>query len=498
MKKFIVFMTSIITIMIIVASPIMSLRTIAAVTLSEGSPIEAEYAECPHTDDKFTSVQAFVNYNSINNENTYYYYLKYGGADAKSIFVYFTSADVTFDNNVLVISNPNYSGRSSEISYAVYYSNGNRNTYNNPISYFEIDYTNHTCRYKFSGGYSDQYGISNANWYYSETNYTDILSPGGLNVSVDFTPDLSDLVVRGNVSDNGVNASSKYFSMDITNNSKTGIQYYFAIQDYPTNYSDLSTYSPQPESGIHAAHANTSQSFCNEEWIFIHPLASQGIVKVLKLSEWHYLASGESFHQNFSWSQFNLERGKQYQALVIAVPNDIGCASALTNYHQYAYLSQPDVEPYVIDMSAAEVVHFSNFSIANPVAFDRDNTDFGNYISTGDKVVPQYDTKAYEDPKTGSVVIANRKTSGEDFQDITGKPVVGGSHGGGGYYTGSSNYSGSYNNYSNSFGSLNGYFSAYFGFISTIIGFFPSPFQVILTIGMCGLVVIGILKVAIK
>lgn len=494
MKKFIVFMTSIITMMIIVASPILSLKTHAAeftmplVDVCEDCISGNTYNDCYSYSRFLDCEDSAVDYYAI-----YFYGRNNSNSETETVMIKFKTADVVFENNILTIENADYCGlswfdhntlRSCQFNSATldfnkrqfhfYYNGSNAQL----MWFFENQIFNEVCVVK--------------------SNIPEFLSSSGLNVSVDFTPDLTDLVVRGNVSDNGVNASSKYFSMDITNNSKTGIQYYFAIQEYPTNYSDLSTYSPQPESGIHAAHANTSQSFCNEEWIFIHPLASQGIVKVLKLSEWHYLASGESFHQNFSWSQFNLERGKQYQALVIAVPNDIGCASALTNYHHYAYLSQPDVEPYVIDMSAAEVVHFSNFSIANPVAFDRDNTDFGNYISTGDKVVPQYDTKAYEDPKTGSVVIANRKTSGEDFQDITGKPVVGGSHGGGGYYTGSSNYSASNNNYSNSFGSLNGYFSSYFGFISTIIGFFPSPYQVILTIGMCGLVVIGILKVAIK
>ena len=390
MKKFIVGFFAIITVMLYIASPIMSLRTNAAVTLSEGSEIEAEYAECPHTDDKFTNVHSFVNYNNITNENTYYYYLKYGGSDAKSIFVYFTSADVTFDNNVLVISNPIYNGLSSEITYAVYYSNGNRNTYNNHLSYFEIDYTNHTCRYKFSssGSYTDQYGISNANWYYSETNYTDIINSNALNLEVNFTPTLS-----GNV-DRKINGIvSEDFQIEIINHSKkVNAQCLMAIcpSGQDINFYDR-TDSAQDGiiSGVISADSKYSYLWWSDEWNYNytstiqtsfahahHPVAEETFTteKTLGPCPWHYVGADGTLRHSFSWSQINLEKYGTYTVYVYAVQCNDEVAS-----RQAAF----PTAPHYVDYSAIECVYSSNFTLTNGYTYDQNNTAHGNYVTKG-------------------------------------------------------------------------------------------------------------------
>lgn len=486
MKKIFIAMAAIFTMLLSVASPIMV------------KPIKANAI----SDNALTNLR---NYAGTSNYHYLWYDLhweqKYynntGGPDDMSLVIFVN------DNGMSAI-NGDFQSWTADLTnngIKVYNVRGNNYTLIQNYGYTEVSYSNGHFSwvgssaepyFKRAHSYSDIYTVTDCD--------TDIdeFQNNSLNVLVDFSPNLENNVFRAPLPDNGVTDYSKYFCMDITNNSRFGIQYFFALQEFPTDRTNINAYAPRPESGFCNA-LYSGQVYANEEWIYVHPFSANGIVKVLKPSQWHYIAAGESIHQDFSWSQFNLEKGKQYQAVVFAVKNDIGCASALNNYYNYAFNNDSDIAPFVIDFSEAECVYYSQFSIMNPVGYDPTDNKFGNYISSGDKSdAALYETKAYEDPTSGQLVIADKKTSGQDFETVVGAPTSGGSHGGGGYYTGSSYSGSSYNSYGGSFSSLNNYFSSFFAFISAVLNCFPSPYVVIITAGLSGLVVLGIIKVAIK
>ena len=500
MKKIVVAFSAIISIMVFIASP-MFVRPVSV--YAEGEVNQGQY----YTITELAQLSSYISdfnyiYFNIDWEDDFGNMRYYSECiNLSDISLY----NISFENNILSIAR---NSTDLQCRYTYYESS---NTYsvgksNNPIYFITFDFNEMLVKFETNNHTYYLTAVSSGGnpeegWYPFDNFDTD-LDLGidlGMQVAVDFTPDLENSVVRGNISDNGVNSSSKFFSMDITNNSDFGIQYFFTIQEYPTSYTNLNEYAPHPATGF-ANNTHTGQVYANEEWIYTHPVYANGIVKVLKASHWHYLGAGETYHQNFSWAQFNIEKGKQYQALVIAVPNRIGCASALNTYYDYAFNSNQDISPYVLDFSEAETVYFSFFSVVNPAVYDSTDNNFGNYISSGDKNDSAfYQTKAYEDPSTGQLVISDKSTAGQDFASVVGAPVSGGSHGGGGYYTGSSFSSGaSYNSSGNSFSSLNGHFGSFFGFISTILGYFPNSYQLMIMVGISGLVCIGILKAAIK
>ena len=510
MKKVFISIAAIISTMIFIASPLFykPLKVYADDRVMDVPPVailEELWTDDGRTD-RYVSLQSKLNGQHVESDCAVLY-MNMGLRDNSvmqymTFFLHYKTADISFDNNVLTIENAT--------SGSIYQQKWHQNN-GEPYTDYRQDFTSGTI--DFSTGSYTFYNGQNTVFNYSTgmpiqfvtniySNIPDTIISNSLNVVVDFSPDLDNNVFRAPLPDNGVTDYSKYFTMDITNNSNFGIQYFMALQEFPTDRNNINNFIPYPYSGF-CSNTFNEQVFANEEWLYIHPMHANGVVKVLKPSQWHYIGSGESIHQEFSWSQFNLEKGKQYQAVVFAVRNDVGCASALNTYINGDF-GDSTITPYVIDYSEAECVYYSSFIISNPMTYDPNDNKFGNYISSGDKSdAALYNTKAYEDPNNGNVVIANKIVS--DFEDVTGAPSASsGSHGGGGYYTGSSYNSGSYyngssyNSYSGNFSSLNSYFSSFFGFITAVLNCFPSAYVVIITAGLSGLVVLGLIKVAIK
>lgn len=327
-----------------------------------------------------------------------------------------------------------------------------------------------------------------------------------LDVDVQFSPSLSGIVTRQNVSDNGVSKLSNYFSMDITNNSSFDIQYRMRIfdttgktvQNWEQGNIDRD-YLPDWESGF-SINDDGSFVFINDEWSLVSPTIGGGVVKALKPSEWHFISAGANIHQDFSWSQFNLQKDHTYMCQVFAIRNDLGCATALDGHNEGLYQKYGD---YCIDFTQQVRVYETVFSITNPAVFNENDTTFGNKIKNGNWQGDKREYSAFEDPTTGNTVIGSGSVS--DMRDLPNSVSLGGSHGGGGYSTYhdaalNAQYgvgSGSYQT-NRSFSSLNSYFGNYFGFLSSIIGFYPNPYQTLIMIGFAGLVVIGILKAALK
>ena len=340
--------------------------------------------------------------------------------------------------------------------------------------------------------YTNNYSWSGVTIEYMESD----LMPHELtdDVIVHFSPELTGHVTRPTITDNGVTRQSEVFTMELQNHSRNGIQYRFDIVEYDGQITDISMFEPNWATGF-AIRGNHSYTFVNDEWIYVQPELTGGIIKTLKSSEWHYVGANETINQNFSWSQYPLESNKSYLARVIAVPNTVGCATAL-NSNRGGF--GEDYPTFCIDYSEAVFVYNYVFDINNPASYNSNDTSFGNKISNSNyDQSKKFDVSAYENPSDGSLVISNADTS-KDFRDILGAPTITGTHGGGGYYTGSqNNYNNNYN-YSNNLNGLNAYFSNFFGFCNAALAAFPTAFLTIISAGLTGIVILGLVKVAIK
>lgn len=513
MKKIIIAFTAIITMMLYIASPlfIKPLNAYADYNFANlSNPLEDildEYeSENTKPNNFYTKEYLSNNLHHPITADSYVLYFKTRNdhSAGHDIATYNHSVLFRFDSGDIVFSNGVLSGENlvnGEWQYSEHYGNYSSDSF--VISYninrIEIDFQNKTFH-----AYDEQTGqeISHINSHMNSNPCTDIwdiqgnipeiINSGGMNVNVVFTPNLSGHVTRPNITDNGVSRVSEIFTMDITNNSSFGIQYRFDICEYEFTGTDISYFEPNWSTG-YSIRGSYGFVYVNDEWIYVQPELTGGIIKTLKSSEWHYIGARDSISQSFSWSQFNLDSNKSYIARVVAVPNRCGCATALCSARGGFGEEYPD---YCIDYSEAEYVYNNLFDVVNPATFNPNDSSFGNKIHNSN-YSDKYGVSAYENPSNGQLVISNADTS-KDFRDILGSPTNGGSHGGGGYYNHNSS---SYNNYSssgNSFSNLNSYFTNFFGFINSALTAFPSIFLTIITLGFTGIVIIGLVKVAFK
>ena len=295
------------------------------------------------------------------------------------------------------------------------------------------------------------------------TNIPEITNSVG-SIDVVFTPSLAGVVTRQSTNDNGVSGLSNYFSMDITNNTAYGCQYRMMIKDTngqavtPYNQGDSDTnYQPNWENGF-SVNDDGSFVFINDEWIYVSPTIGGGVCKALKPSEWHYIDSHDSIHQDFAWSQFDFKKDHTYICMVYAITNELGCATALDSTRTGLYNNYPD---YCLDFTTQALVYQTVFSISNPATFNPNYNSFGNKIRNANWSGDKGDFTAYEDPSNGNTISGNGNV--DELRNLPNSVVSGGSHGGGGYSTyhdttlnniyGSGSYSSN-----RSFAQLNSYF----------------------------------------
>lgn len=518
MKKIIIAFISMLSMLIFIASPlfIKPIKANAALPtfVNEPQPIfEDLWSESINNENYVYSYNKLLtftsNYNTIKNTANYFsmtYKQKTTSSyDYQNMCFYYDSADVTIDGNHIVIDNM-VNGRIH--SWCTY---DNTDIYHYYLGKIDFDFDTFTFKFWDENGetYDLRY-LYQASWPVTDiwnvyTNIEDISSSGG-SIDVTFNPSLTGVVTRSSINDNGVSGLSNYFSMDITNNTAYGCQYRMMIKD--TNGQPVTTYTqgdsdtdyqPYWETGF-SVNDDGSFVFINDEWIYVSPTIGGGVCKALKPSEWHYISSGDSVHQDFSWSQFDFKKDHTYICMVYAITNDLGCATALDSYR--AGLAQK-YSSYCLDFTTQALVYQTVFTISNPATFNPNDTSFGNKIRNGNWSGDKGQFSAYENPSNGQLISGNGNVN--ELRDLPNSIVSGGSHGGGGYSTYhdttlNSIYGGGSGTYTSnrSFAQLNSYFGGYFGFLSSIIGFYPSPYQTLIMIGFAGLVVIGILKAAIK
>lgn len=333
----------------------------------------------------------------------------------------------------------------------------------------------------------------------------------GLNVSVEFQPDLSGSVDRTITNGSGASGLSQGFNMTVSNNGRVPCQYRMAIFEGTS----ILAY---PSGGIYSDTDNCIYAYLTKQWVMAadistmrHIYAYETATKQFTSCNWHYLAAGTTDEQFFKFSQINFKPNVEYTVIVEVVPNSGGMTSIYFTGNTLArgdgeHAMDSSFEQYILSNDDIEVVHRSTFTIPNlsDVTYNPDDSsnglipnssheDYARAINTRDAYEKEDGTidyssyNAYDDPNSW-INDPKIKSSeewyalGNTFYDdgVTSLSYSGSSFGSGFVPA--------------SVGSL-GTGVANFGlFLTSVFGLLPPAFSSLLTIGLITIVIIGIIK----
>lgn len=384
MKKFIVSIIGIITIMLYIASPIFSIHTHAAeftlplVDVCEDCVSGNTYNNCYPLSNFLNIEESYVDFYAI-----YFYGRNSSNSETETVMIKFKTADVVFENNILSIDN------AVDCALSWYDQTTNRSCFFNNAT---LDFNKRQFLF-YDNGSNAQLMWFFENQIFNEicvvkSNIPEFLNSGGLNLEVNFTPSLV-----GNV-DRKINGIvSEDFQIEIINHSKSvNAQCLMAIcpSGQDINFYDR-TDSAQDGiiSGVISADSKYNYLWWSDEWNYNytstiqtsfahahHPVAEETFTteKTLGPCPWHYVGADGTLRHSFSWSQINLEKFGTYTVYVYAVQCNDEVAS-----RQAAF----PTAPHYVDYSAIECVYSSNFTLTNGYTYDQNNTAHGNYVTKG-------------------------------------------------------------------------------------------------------------------
>ncbi len=298
----------------------------------------------------------------------------------------------------------------------------------------------------------------------------------GLDLEVKFNPNLSGNIDRI-IDQNGVKAESDYFSMEVINHSSKNAQFLFAIvpegEQFSYNSKDLYGVGLDTES------LKSTFFYLSQEWVYSPTITSQLPAKRVdestysQITPWHFISGDSTIQHSFNWSQVNISKDVNYDAVVLAIPTAHDKASKVFLY---------DKNPHYLSLDDCVEVYRSTFSVENPVKYDSTCEDFGNYPSNGLSGLGKgtVSANAYVDKDTGEVVVEDvsakeKAESRAEWEpgliqnDISGFDL-------------------------SSVKSILGESKAVFNFFGEALAFMPSWFWSLLILGISSIVVIGIIK----
>lgn len=328
----------------------------------------------------------------------------------------------------------------------------------------------------------------NNNYWYRESSYAsgywydDIFQLEGLSnnnaldLSVSFTPSLEGTVDRL-IDQNGVQAESNYFSMTLTNNAPGNAQYMFAI--VPSGSAvDFNTSASNYNMGVDVNTADGIFYFTLKEWIYAPTMAygnlgtSRIVTEYSQNTFWHVISGSSSITHNFNWAQINIAKDTAYDAVVIALPTD---------YTKPSRVFSNSSADYYLDLSTAQEVYRSTFTVPNPVTYDSNNTEFGNVANNG--IISSKNNSLQADgyiDENGEPVIEDLDY-GDTLEDVKNfeAPVI----------------SNALSDLSLSdVSSLLQQTESFFDFLGVCFSWLPGWFWAILLFGITALVIIGVVK----
>lgn len=247
-------------------------------------------------------------------------------------------------------------------------------------------------------------------FYDFETNLTDIVL--GLDLSVSFTPALSGEVDR-KIEQNGVEAESNYFSMNITNNSNTNAQFMMCIAPKGSEVTFVSTDTN-----------NTGASFSlspiyylmYDEWTYCPTIVAKGLTQgrrteseYYQTSGWHIVKGSSTYTRSFKWSQINLKKDVEYDVIVLAMPTKFDKPSSVFIYDNCIHY---------LDLSTGSVVYRSSFTVPNPATYDSTDTEFGNTANTGGLAINDANNNASAYVDSNGEVVVEDINAYDKFEDL--------------------------------------------------------------------------------
>ena len=323
-----------------------------------------------------------------------------------------------------------------------------------------------------------------------------------LNVSVITNPTFSGSVNRSHTS-GGISSTDDYFTLNVTNNGRTDIQWFFAIVESGYNVGYSAEFMTTPSGADITVHdrnikyiyiarencflpvlydnqAMKDQLPANDLFQFMgdndnHYDAVNGSVN----STWHFLNSGVSSGDlRIKYDMLDLQANHSYDVVAYAVKNSIGSTSYLWDNGEMSVSPLLAANPFV-NASAIEEVYRSSFSLQNPATYNPNSSIDGAIAnnSGSDYTSLTGTIYGYTDPLTGSHF---------DQYNYTGD--------GWGMVAGANNitYSGSAN--SSKFNTLMSESNGLLRFFSNCFGFFPRDFQMVAYSGFLTLIIICVWK----
>lgn len=298
----------------------------------------------------------------------------------------------------------------------------------------------------------------------------------GLDIEVKFNPNLSGNLDRI-IDQNGVKAESDYFSMEVINHSSKNAQFLFAIVPEGEQFS----FKPKDLLGVGLDTESLKSTFfyLSQEWVYSPTITSQLPPKRVdestysQITPWHFISADSTIQHSFNWSQVNITKDTNYDAVVLAIPTPHDKASKVFLY---------DKNLHYLSLDDCVEVYRTTFSVENPVKYDSTCEEFGNYPSNGLSGLGKgtFSANAYVDKDTGEVVVEDVSAKEKMEARAEWEP-------------------GLIQNEVNGFDlssvkSILGESKAVFNFFGEALGFMPSWFWSLLILGISSIVVIGIIK----
>lgn len=329
-----------------------------------------------------------------------------------------------------------------------------------------FDFNTNTFSATYADGspvlFSEKTGLE---FYNFETDFEQY-KPNLLDLTVRFEPTMSGSISRSRTID-GKEYTSKSLDLYVTNNGNDA-QFLWAIvpKGQTLSFPSLTEYNSQGFDG------NPVYVYVSQEWTDY----TEGFNgdTVLAPSSWHSIPSGY-VNQNYSasWTQMMLSANTEYDCVVYACLN----SNLLdTNYDPNSAWNVRGSFTVTCALNDVQEIYRSTFTISDPAEFNP------NYIDEGNQTYPW-------NPNADNSSLFNVSNA---YKDDTGNVVVRGQTRGG---IDASTWS-AWGDISDN--NMNNIFRSYFSFLNGAMNCFPKAFIQLLTLGLSGLIVLGIIKVVIK
>lgn len=335
---------------------------------------------------------------------------------------------------------------------------------------------------------------SGSHYYYQYTDFDgfdlfNFENDSTLDVRVRFSPDLSGVVDRSVILDDGSTALKNCITLSVYNRSVFDVQYQMHIyrkEDYP----EIGGVAP----GVYSVF-----TYYEKDWVYARGLESNAdwwnkVEKQYKATDCHLVWAGRTDVVTFDFNQLPLSEGVDYTVVVTAVRNDYKFAS------EHYVQDWEEFYPDLFQVQGSQIVFRSDFSMKqySDVKYDRNNTNNGVLPYQGKDDKQQYDNSyyakeddsgnvdyegkdVYNDPSSwyNNDLNHNFDPSGKWYDGLVGDKESGGSSDG-------------------TFASFASSFTNYFQFLSYIFNYFPVGIKNLFLVGFAGIMVVVLVKVIFK